>query len=99
LAEMARKRLTEVGAAVVRSAPGSGQVDGDELRMPLDEHGDGARPLGLFAARAALILGDVRGDDDGELSVSVAGDLTKCVLERVNAAQAGVLELRHLELP
>src|SRR5690606_20690448 len=28
-----------------------------------------------------------------------AGDITKCVLERVNAAQAGVLELRHLELP
>ena len=62
--EVARERLAEVGAAVVRRAARVREVDLEQLGFALDQHRHRAGALRLLAGAAALVLGDVAADDD-----------------------------------
>eukprot|EP00754_Rhynchopus_humris_P024089 Rhum_TRINITY_DN14863_c3_g1::Rhum_TRINITY_DN14863_c3_g1_i1::g.123627::m.123627 len=97
VAEVPRHRLAEVGAAIRRRRPSVAVVDGQQLRVLLDKHGDGAGALRRLAGGAALVLRDVRRDDDGLLAAPDLG-VPAGVLQGVHAAEARVLELRHLDV-
>ena len=96
LVEVAGEGLAEVGAAVRGRRPGPGEVDVEEVGVPLHKHRAAARALRLLAAAAALVLGDVAAHDDGLAAAVVEGGHAARGLEGVDAAEARVFELGHL---
>ena len=70
----------------------------EQRRVALDEHRDGAGALRRLAGAAARVLGDVGADDDGAAVLGLEREVAQRVLQGVDAAQAGVLDLGHLAM-
>ena len=68
----------------------------EQLRIALDEHRDRAGALRRLAGAAARVFGDVGAHDDRAAIVGLEREVAQRVLQRVHAAEAGVLELGHL---
>ena len=88
--------LAEVDGAIRRGAADVLEVDRQQARVALDQHRDRAGALRRLAGAAALVLGDVGADDDRAAVLGLERQVTQRVLQRVDAAEARVLELGHL---
>jgi hypothetical protein len=95
LAAEARERLAEVQRAIVRGTAAGREVEPQHARIRLQQHRDRAGALGRLTRTAARVFGDVGRDHDGLPLRTVAGQIAQGALERVGAAQTGVLVLGH----
>jgi hypothetical protein len=94
--DVAQDGLAEIDGAIRRSAADVLEMDFQQARIALDEHCHGAGALRRLAGAAAGILGDVGADDDRAAVLGLEGEIAQRMLQRINAAQARVLDLGHL---
>ena len=96
--DVAQHGLAEIDGAIRRRAADVLEMDVEQRRIALDEHRDGAGALRRLAGAAARVLGDVGADDDRAAILGLEGQVAQRVLQRVDAAQARVLDLGDLAM-
>ena len=96
LATKPRHGFAEIHDPVVRRRAGADEIDNREFGVFLKQHGNCACALSWLTAGTARVFGDVSANDDRLAAGAIKCQMTNRTLHAVYAAEAGMLEFRHL---
>ena len=86
--------LAKIHDAIVGRCAGTAQIDTREFRVLFEQHGNCAGALRWFTTAAARIFGDISADNDSLTSCAVEREVPERTFHAIDAAQAGMFELR-----